>query len=118
METRVLEGRAKLLDESRLPYLSAEDRAEVAALLARLEAECADDVQRVILYGSKARGTADPESDIDLLIVTTNGAKRVKKIVDSLELRWAEPQVFSTEDWEYYKHLKLPFYVNLRRDGV
>jgi predicted nucleotidyltransferase len=28
-------------------------------------------VERVVLYGSKARGTDDPESDIDLLVLTT-----------------------------------------------
>ncbi len=62
-------SRHKLLQEARTPYLTAQDREEVAALLARLEAECAQDVRRVILYGSKARGGAESESDIDLLIV-------------------------------------------------
>lgn len=32
--------------------------------------------QRVVLFGSRARGTGTPESDIDLLVVVSNGTSR------------------------------------------
>ena len=36
---------------------------------------------RVILFGSHARGTADPDSDVDLLIVmSVTGSKREKQL--------------------------------------
>ena len=121
MALRVLAYREKLLNEARLPYLTAEEREEVAALLARLEAECGQDVRRVILYGSKARGDAVFESDIDLLIVTNEAADRVKRAIEAFarkQGRWAEPQVFSADEYRSYQRLKLPFYVNARRDGI
>ena len=49
--------------------LAPHDRAavlEAAAVLAALLP-----VERVVLYGSKARGDDDAESDIDLLILTS-----------------------------------------------
>lgn len=120
MAVRISEH-SKLLQEARIPYLTAEEREEVAKLLARLESECAQDVRRVILYGSKARGEAVFESDIDLLIVANDGAERVKLAVEAFEreqARWAEPQLFSAIDWRNYQRLQLPFYVNVRRDGI
>lgn len=120
MAVQVLSKRSELLSPARVPHLSDEERAQVAELLARLEAECEADVQRVILYGSKARGDAEKESDIDLLVATTNSYERVRKICYDFEYDnlFLAPMVFSRESWENYQRLKLPFYVNVRRDGI
>jgi predicted nucleotidyltransferase len=121
MASRVLSHRERLPNERRTPYLSAVDRHQVAALLARLEANCAEDVRRVILYGSKARGDAVFESDIDLVIVARDDVDRIKRAVKAFEREeehWAEPQVFSREDWNNYRRLRWPYYVNVRRDGI
>lgn len=120
MPVQVLRKRSELLSPKRVLYLSDEERAQVAELLARLEAECNEDVQRVILYGSKARGDAESESDVDLLVATTNGTDRVKKICYEFEYDnlFIAPMVFSRESWENNQRLKPPFYVNVRRDGI
>lgn len=44
-------------------------RAALAEVKARLEALYGDRLDRVILYGSYARGDARPDSDVDLLVV-------------------------------------------------
>lgn len=120
MSVQLLSNRSELLRPERVPYLSDEERAQVGELLARLEMECEEDVSRVILYGSKARGDAVEWSDVDLLVATTNGKERVKKICSEFEQEsfLIAPEVFSCTDWENYQHLKLPFYVNVRRDGI
>jgi uncharacterized protein len=120
MALQVLSKRSGLLTETRVPYLSDEERVQVAELLARLEEECETDVHRVILYGSKARGDAVQWSDIDLLIVTVNGSERVKNICDRFhhDNAFLVGLTFSHEGWEYYKRLKPPFYVNVRREGI
>lgn len=41
----------------------------LAAIKNRLFSRFPDDVERVILYGSRAAGTADPHSDYDILVV-------------------------------------------------
>jgi len=49
--------------------LRSNDRQAIEAAIRLLKQ--AYPVDAVILYGSKARGTDDPESDIDLLVLTT-----------------------------------------------
>lgn len=112
--------RAELLSPERVPHLTTEERAQVDELLARLEMECEADVSRVILYGSKARGDAVEWSDVDLLVATKNGGQQVKKICREFEYddSFVATQVFSRESWENFQRLKLPFYVNVRRDGI
>ena len=59
----------RVLAEERVPYLADRERKSLARFLERLEAECGDRVQRVVLFGSRARGDHDAESDVDLLKV-------------------------------------------------
>ena len=120
MAVQVFSKRSELLSPERVPYFSDAEREQVAEFIARLEHECEADVARVILYGSKARGDAENESDIDLLVATTDEYERVKKFCYDFEYDnlFIAPMVFAREDWEYYQRLKLPFYVNVRRDGI
>jgi uncharacterized protein (UPF0332 family)/predicted nucleotidyltransferase len=121
MASPILRTTSELLNPARVPHLTADEREEVAQLLKRLQAECGQDVYRVILYGSKARGDAAVESDVDLLIVTKDGLDCVKHAVEdfkSEQVRSAEPQVFSADEYRDYQRLKHPFYVNTRRDGI
>ncbi len=56
----------KTLDHIQLPVRI---RSAVQEAAARLKAELP--VSQVVLYGSQARGQAAPDSDIDLLVLTT-----------------------------------------------
>ncbi len=56
----------KTLDSIQLPVRI---RSAVQEASARLKAELP--VSRVILFGSQARGQAGPDSDVDLLVLTT-----------------------------------------------
>lgn len=111
----------KVLRETQAPYLVGEERAVLARFIAHLEAECGDEIRRVILFGSKARGEADEESDVDVLIVAKGKAERVKQVVDEFDVESdivLLPIVFSEEKYRYFQRLKLPLYVNIRRDGM
>lgn len=120
MTIQVASDRRELLSPARVPHLSDSEREQVADFLARLQEACPNDVQRVVLYGSKARGEAAQWSDIDLLVVAASGYKGVKQICKDFEdsNSLIAPMVFSLADWENYQRLKLPFYVNVRRDGI
>jgi uncharacterized protein (UPF0332 family)/predicted nucleotidyltransferase len=109
----------RVLTEERVPYLTAQERKSLARFLERLETECGDRVQRVVLFGSRARGDHDAESDVDLLVVTAE--EQDKAVVDRLTPR--DDVVFFTlamSEVEYrrYQRLRFPLYVNLRRDGI
>lgn len=53
-----------------LSHLRAEERAALADYVAHLREKFPDEIQKIILFGSQARGDATDESDLDLLIVT------------------------------------------------
>src|SRR4051812_11409247 len=54
--------------------LSDEERRVIELWLERLQA--ALDVEAVWLFGSRARGDAGPESDVDLLVITRGDPRR------------------------------------------
>jgi predicted nucleotidyltransferase len=83
-----------------------------------------DRLVEVILYGSQARGDADPESDIDVLIVlkgeVNHGAERDRTLdlVCDLTLEYevlVSCQIVSIAD---YLSSNYSFYVNVRREGI
>jgi predicted nucleotidyltransferase len=62
----------------------------------------------VILFGSRARGDARPDSDVDFLVVeprVTNWAQETIRLIDVLRplLVPADVVVFSRERFEYWK---------------
>lgn len=86
-----------------------------------------DDIVRVILYGSYARGDYEKDSDIDMVaIVNGDRAKlqeRLKKVWDAssdLELEYGtivSPTVIPFEEYEKYKD-DIPYYRNIANEGV
>jgi uncharacterized protein (UPF0332 family)/predicted nucleotidyltransferase len=108
-----------LLDEARTPYLTDEERRKVAHVLDGL-ITVADQVERVILFGSKARGDTHAESDVDLLVVTRNGQDEVKALTDRLDYEGVALTILvkSAEEYQRDQQALTPLYVNVRRDGV
>ena len=55
--------------------LSAQERTALTEYQSRLLAQFPQRIRRIALFGSKARGDASPESDLDVLVVLSNGGK-------------------------------------------
>jgi len=111
----------RVLAEERLPYLTDRERKSLARFLERLEAECGDRVQRVVLFGSRARGDHEAESDVDLLVVTDEDRERIGDLAHRATLDDSMPLstlVISVAEYQRYQQLRLPIYVNLRREGI
>jgi predicted nucleotidyltransferase len=62
-----------VLDHPRLHHLTTHERSVLTKFLSRLRERCGDRIAHVWLFGSKARGDFDEESDVDLLIAARNG---------------------------------------------
>jgi predicted nucleotidyltransferase len=83
-------------------------------------------VERVILFGSKARGDAGPESDLDLLVLTTRELswREQDSLVDSLfDIQLAHdvllsPLAVARQDWENGPYKVLPIHAEVERDGI
>lgn len=108
---------------ARLP-LSAGDRAavlEAARVLVK-----ALPVERVVLYGSKARGDDDRDSDIDLLILTSRPLDmaegfRVTELLQPVQHRHhciISPLRLSADEWYRGVHQALGIRQEIDREGV
>lgn len=61
-----------------IKYISEKEKELLIHLKERLFMIFGKDIKRIILFGSKARGDFDKDSDIDLAIIVTN-LDKVKK---------------------------------------
>ena len=103
-----------------------DDRGEmydelVTGLLEALEGRA----ERIVLYGSVARGTASEESDIDIAVlvhapVDAQTCDRLSDVVVDMNLKY--DKVFSVIDidtavYDLWKDV-VPFYRNVEREGI
>jgi len=82
-------------------------------------------VKEMLIYGSKARGQAHAESDLDVLLIVKDGAGALKR-----DLRWigyllaAKTEVlpsilaYTQEEWESRKRSGSTFRKAVERDAV
>ncbi|MDR2966539.1 MAG: nucleotidyltransferase domain-containing protein [Methanobacteriaceae archaeon] len=81
------------------------------------------EIEKIILFGSVARGDDTKDSDIDILIIATNKTKKLKKDVYSkasdILLETMEDISVKINPVEHYQKYKdMPFYSNIRKEGV
>ncbi len=80
----------------------------------------------IFLYGSRARGDAEPDSDWDLLILVDGLITSARKSAIRhrlYEVEWDSDEVltsviFSRQDWNSRLYQAMPFHQNVERDGL
>ncbi|MBI5446345.1 MAG: nucleotidyltransferase domain-containing protein [Deltaproteobacteria bacterium] len=105
-------------------HLHPKDRAAIAAAVRLLRERFP--VQSVTLFGSKATGRDDAESDIDLLVLTSRKLtwRERDAVTDALfDVELAHDVVISTlvltaEEWEAGPYRVLPIRAEIERQGV
>ena len=108
-----------------LDNLTPDERAALDEFVHRLRAKYADQVLLVRLFGSKARGDFDAESDVDVLVVVRSNDWRFS---DDVALEACDPMlehnvvisptVVGAEHYRWLEAHKAPFYRAVHRDGV
>jgi uncharacterized protein (UPF0332 family)/predicted nucleotidyltransferase len=97
----------------------------VCEYIERLRQHYSEQLVTVVLYGSRARGDADQESDVDLLIVLRgefdqqNEQRIASDLTDDLEDKYGYPLlgvIVATES--DYRSRMLPLFMNVRREGI
>jgi predicted nucleotidyltransferase len=104
--------------------MAPEQLAALREIKQRLLEKC--DIKALVLYGSFARGQADEESDVDLLVVTTRPLTRVERheITNVVfEVNLQHDTNFSTlvvdlKSWETGIISVLPIRDEIIRDGI
>ncbi len=90
-----------------------------------LQEELKDELLEVILFGSKARGDARKDSDIDVLIIISSDDWRKSDIVHSIVIDilledeiLISPKTISNKHYNYLCNIKAPFIKNVIREGI
>lgn len=96
----------------------------LAELRAGLENVYGDRLARVVLYGSQARGDAEPGSDIDVLVVLNSPVRpgqeiaRLGPFLTDLSLAHDTLVSCAFVSEERFREEQSPFLMNVRREGV
>jgi len=82
-----------------------------------------DNLKKIILFGSHARGKAEKDSDIDVVLIfqkepSIKVKKRIRKISNSLSLEYDTViSEFLVTQSEFQKY-KTPFLLNVKKEGI
>ena len=108
-----------------LRYLALNERTAVKKYIGLIRDRFPDRVISVTLFGSKARGDADAESDIDLLVLldTRDSASRSElwRIASDISLEHnvvLSVRVFARKRWHDTRRTHPPLYRAIEADGI
>lgn len=107
--------------------MGEQDRNIVMELKQRLPVEVKSHLARLILYGSRARGDADEDSDLDLVALVDEKTPELEAQIEDIAYRLMadhnfQPiislKVFSEERFRQAAAKGLSFYRNIEREGI
>lgn len=105
--------------------LTVEEQSWLDSYRRVLEEKLPGLVEEIRIFGSKARGEADPDSDLDLLVILREGDSAMKREVRHIGHRLAVMSnaapsivVYTRNEWLAREQSGSPFYRAVLRDGV
>jgi predicted nucleotidyltransferase len=104
--------------------LTEKERQAVKELIDELKKLYGDNLSCVILYGSKARGDATEDSDIDILVVLKNiqnfslERKKVKEISWRLSYKYDLLLSIIIRSEQEYMRKDTPLLMNIEKEGI
>jgi len=101
------------VDRLAAAQLTNNERRVVERFASRLKDELGNDLRGLWLYGSRARGAAHPESDVDLLVIADGGRDRYGRIAGDLSEEAAIAE--GESPFNYSVHVHDPEWLQDRR---
>lgn len=105
--------------------LTRDEQAWLRAYRKALKEQHPGAVSRLLIYGSKARGDAGPESDLDVLLIVDNTRADLKRPLRRLGYLLAAtsdavPSIlaYTEDEWANRAHSGAPFQRAVERDAV
>lgn len=93
-----------------LEHLTKEEKAGLAEIKLRLQSMAGERLRGIRLFGSKARGDFDPESDLDIAILIEGldreTKRRIINIVADVELSFLVVVSLLVLSWEDFQSLR------------
>jgi predicted nucleotidyltransferase len=108
-----------------LDHLTERERQVVREFITKVRQRFDGLLVSAVLYGSRARGKAARDSDMDVLVVLSDTDSEVRKEVRHLAVEvWLEhdiylsTRVWSQTHWRKSQDLETLLYSGIRRDGI
>src|SRR5262247_190423 len=105
--------------------LTADEQAWLDAYCQVLKEQYLSIVERLVIYGSKARGDDHPDSDLDVLLIVKNDAGHLKRLLRRVGYELAAtsdavPSIlaYTQDEWESRRESGAPFQQAVERDAV
>jgi predicted nucleotidyltransferase len=112
-------------EQGHLSQLKNKDRHVAMAFVDKIQQRFDGQLVSVLLFGSRARGEAEPDSDMDLLVVMAIADPEVRKAIHHLAAEvWLENGIFlstliwSQDHWHKVAGLQTLLYQSICRDGI
>ena len=107
-----------------LARLTNKERQVILEFVKRVHHQFGEQLLAVILFGSRARGEAEPDSDMDVVVLFSNVTLDLRKAIRHLAVElWLEhgiylsTRVWSEAHWHRLEVLQTQLYRNIQRDG-
>ena len=105
--------------------LTATDHQALRTLVQRLYRHHGDRIQSVFLFGSKARGDASSDSDIDVLVALADDDPSLRSSVRRLAARVSleynlliSVRAVGRSQWEQLSRYRFPIYQAIQTEGI
>jgi uncharacterized protein len=108
-----------------MKILTENEQAAIDSFTRALQEGYAKKIARISLFGSKARGDASPESDIDVLVVLKENSPYTRQGIRRLAARISlefdvliSVRALDRDTWEPIERYRFPFYQEIETDGI
>jgi predicted nucleotidyltransferase len=105
--------------------ITKNENAALRTLIQRILAELGAQVSQIILFGSKARGDSNADSDVDVLILASEENRRLQEriniIASQISLDYDvlfNPLLIANTRWTQMMNEKFSICRNVERDGI
>ncbi len=105
--------------------LSEKEQTALNKFKSALDKAIAKDLLEIKLFGSKARGEARKDSDIDVIVIISSDDWRISDVVYGIATDillddevCVSPKVMSKNDYDTLSSSETPFIKNVTRDAV
>jgi len=111
--------------QSAIKNLSETERSALQTFLARLHSTYRGQIQQAMLFGSKARGEATTDSDIDVLLIVADESWQLRDeicdISSNVSLKYdvlLDARVIGEARWRYMSGVRAGLYQNIVREAI
>jgi predicted nucleotidyltransferase len=115
----------KVKQAAQLNWLTEKERLVASRFVEKVSERFASQLISVVLFGSRARGQAAPDSDMDVLVVLSGADLKIRQEIRYLAVEvWLEhgiylsTRVWSESHWHKVAESRTLLYQNVCRDGI